>query len=142
MDNFELPNLVSRTELGICRTTNFCELESFKRLLSAYFLSIPPDSIQPENQTQPYMTTAVAFGFDVMILPISLEQNGTGVGGFNYSALKNNTNPFILMIHSPYELPTKKTQTFYVSAVENDIYFITPQLEKIDDSMIGMDPHE
>lgn len=135
LDKYELPNFISRTELGTCRTTNFCELESFESLLSNNVLS---DGIPPENQTQPYMTNAVIFGFDIMILPIA-HQSGDGP---KYTALKNSPNPYILIIHSPYEMPTKKTQQFYVSDIEYDIFFVTPQLNKIDDSMIGMEPHK
>lgn len=51
-------------------------------------------------------------------------------------------NPFILMIHNPYELPTNDTQKYYENLIDYDTFFITPQLNTIDDTMIAMEPKE
>lgn len=50
--------------------------------------------------------------------------------------------PFKLMIHSPYALPTKKDRQFQMVNMDYDTFWVTPQINTIDDSMIAMKPHE
>lgn len=81
-----------------------------------------------ENKTTPYMTTSFELGMDATV--------------YNGVFYQKDSTPFSLMIHSPFELPTMDNQKFYYSDMSDDIFFITPQLHTIDDSMIGMKPHE
>lgn len=137
MEDLSIQILIIPTELGLCRTVNFCDKENFLRSKVdegrgvKYIFSIE-DDIVPENQTQPYMTTSPELGVDVAIFH----------GDLKKSLRARGNSSILLMIHSPFELPTKGNQKFYMTGMEYDTFFVTPQLYSIDDTMIGMEPHE
>lgn len=82
------------------------------------------------------MTTSLELGIDTNFYNSDHEFDDEG-------KLKTQPNdPLLLMIHSPYELPTLETQTFLVVDLEHDTFFVTPQLNKIDDTMMTMEPLE
>lgn len=139
MDYFSLPVFMASTELGKCKTLNFCDQKMFFRdevfkgdrafrlLVSKY-----EDDV-PLNQTQPVMTTSSELGIEAVI---SRHQ-------YNMETLKySDSNSFILMIHSPFEVPTKANQKFYLTDLDSDLFSVTPQVNTIDDTMTGMKPHE
>lgn len=139
MEIFTLPTFLISTEFGICKSVNFCDRKMFfssevdEKQISEYSPSKYPQYTKtPENQTQPYKTTSLEFGFFARVLHRK-----------NLNQLeKIFTNPILLMIHSPFELPTKKSRQFTMVDMNFDNFIVTPQVEKIDDSMINMEPHE
>lgn len=137
LEVFMFPIFVVSTELGMCRTLNFCDQNKFlqsevdERRVFKYFFSNFDDRV-PENQTRPYTTTSPERGMNVVVFH----------GHLGIASKNKVNNPFILMIHSPFELPTKKDQQYYMSDMDHDTFFVTPHLTKIDDTMIGMEPHE
>lgn len=120
---------------GQCRTVNFCEKKKFfesevddKRFYESHSWVVRT----PENETQPFVTTSPERGLDASIL---------------YFDYRNDMRPkdkssFILMIHSPLELPTESNQKFHLNDLDYDTFFVTPQLNTIDDTMIAMKPQE
>lgn len=148
---FFISATVMQTELGLCRTVNFAEPADFlheevdgKRIFQGIYDwnkelfpetgSIGSFSFEPENETQPYMTTSVNLGFKTtMFYDKNKKRNQNRTMGIN---------PGLLMIHSPFEFPKKGNQKFTISGLNKDTFWVTPQITKIDDSMIGMEPHE
>lgn len=127
-----IPTFVIPTEVGLCKSVNFCDQNLFlsdevdkQRTFKYIYAWFDPDI--PENETQPFMTTSLNLG-----LVVSVFQRN----------LRTLVDPFLLMIHSPFELPTKETQNFYMSGLDHDNFYVSPQLNTIDESMIGMQPHE
>lgn len=117
-------------EIGKCKTVNFCDRKHFfqstvdQNRITEY---IERYRKKPKNETAPYKTTSTELGFRAQIL--------------SYNMLKA-ANPFILLVHSPFELPTKDNVKFTMVDMDYDNFFVTPQLENIDDSKINMEPHE
>lgn len=136
--DFRIQAWVVATEIGLCRTVNFCDLNNYlvddladDRLFKFSYASYNLEYV-PENQTQPYMTNSLKSGFQVMAYygHNEIEQKGTFI------------KPFVLMIHSPFEWPTRENQQFLMAGHDFNRFSITPQLNKIDDTMSGMEPHE
>lgn len=140
LDEFDLPIDVVATELGTCRIVNLCKRNDLLRDKIDGNRTFGDTSWQlrqkyPENVTQPFMTTSSDLGMNV-ILTI-LKKNG-----YQTEPRPKGVNPFILMIHNPYELPTNQTQKYFENLMDYDTFFVTPQLNTIDDSMIAMKPKE
>lgn len=136
-DTFFIPIVLANTELGQCRTLNFCDPEVFlsddadadrylERTSFKYFQSFKR---VPGNQTTPYFTTSSKLGVLVMIK-------------HEEEFPQNTNNSFTMMIHSPFEMPTKDNQQFFMVGRDFNRFSITPQLITIDETMIGMTPHE
>lgn len=136
-DYFVLPVHFFPTELGKCMTLNFHDREKF------YSDEVSHDrqgwttrehadrEIKPENQAAPYMTTSAEFGFDAVMY---IE---TGI-----YAMYEKLSPFNLVIHSPFEMPTKANQRFLMAEKDYNTFFVTPQLSTIDESMTAMEPQK
>lgn len=129
------------TELGLCRTTNFCDQKEFLQHEGRFSMELKLYSgIErvgakiPEkmviNKTQPFTTNSVNLGF-----------TATANNDDMYDG-KKMVDPFLLMIHSPFELPTEESQKFVISGFDFITFYVTPQLKTIDDTMIGMEPNE
>lgn len=133
--NFVLPMIEVSTEVGLCRTVNFCGQNNFLRD-EAYEERIFGNSHTnydvdlPQNETPPYMTTTKNLGAIARFSKLSI-----------WHAFEPFT-PFQLIIHSPHGLPTRNDQQFHMSKMDYDTFWVTPQLTRIDDTMIGMEPHE
>lgn len=137
--NYVIPPFGIPTDQGQCRTINFCNQKKILRFgvndagifeLKGWLKRVL------KNQTQPFMTTSYELGFDASILYKDYRK-------INESTLKLLTkSTFILMVHSPFELPTKANQKQYLTDMDYDTFFITPQLNTIDGTMIGMKPYE
>lgn len=125
------------TELGWCRTINFCEQKSFLQAdveENRLFPSIEAeyDPYVPENYTPPFMTTLASQGMNVRIFRENEEM----------APSLRNANTYLLMIHSPFEVPTRTNRRFQMVDMDYNSFYITPQLNKIDETMIGMEPKE
>lgn len=143
LESFDSPVFLTATELGKCRTVNFCDPKLFFEPMvddEQFFEYIDFDDETdeewkfygtfPENQTTPYSTSQLELGFETTVY-----------SGFNNKeSNKKGGNSFILMIHSPFEPPTKETNKFFFGVASYDTFFVTPQLTTIDDTMIGMEP--
>lgn len=134
--NLHVPVFVMLLELGMCRTVNFCYEENFfedqvdqRRIFQYYQV---PQSFLQQNLTQPIKTPSPELGIDSTI-----ENNDF----YRFFRTRGNSS-YTLMIHSPFELPTKRNQKFVIADMDFDTFFVTPQLNTVDDSMIGMDLQE
>lgn len=139
LQRFEFPFDLVETELGLCRIVNFCKRNDLLRGEidgNRTFTYVPAmfDDAHLENQTQPSMTASLELGFDAKIY--ALENRRL------INRQHKNRSPFILIIHSPYELPSSENQKFNAVLMDYDTFFVTPQLTTIDDTMIAMKPHE
>lgn len=138
LDDFYIPATYLLTELGICRTVNFAEPEIFLKSqvdVGRIFQGTYDDreGVAPfENETQPFMTTSVNLGLDNIVF------YNEEIGKFK----ENGIPPFYLIIHSPYEYPTKENQIFLMSGIDYVTFVVTPQLNTIDESMIDMEPQK
>lgn len=137
-DTFEVTPVFSVTnKLGFWRILNFClpseflneevDIESHYKIFKEEF-----GYIKNEIRAQPYKTTSPDLGFQVSINHGSLMALPT----------LRIENPFVIMIHSPFELPGEETQKFFLVELDYDVFVVTPQLNKIDDTMIDMEPEE
>lgn len=139
LTEFSLHKILLTTELGVCKTANFCDQENFlhdevdkdrifQNLTTDFFIW---ELREPKNKTKPYMTTAESLGLRTTAFhnPYLFED-------------KNNVDPFLMIIHSPFELLTENDQQFVVGGLDQDTFFITPQLNTIDESLFGMKPQE
>lgn len=136
LDHFNFPIFVMLTEVGLCRTVNFCFEENFLRddvdnkRIFQYYQAYNIDWLK--GQTQPLKTYSPELGVETTI-----ENNDF----YTFFKTKGNSS-YKLMIHSAFELPTKRNQIFYVADMDYDTFWVTPQLNTIDDTMISMDPEE
>lgn len=143
MEFIDTPIYVISTEYGKCRVANFLDPKAFfhsKADEKQFFeyVELDDDTDEdlkyngsfPENQTTPYKTSSFELGFDITVYN----------GRYDKAFVDQDSKPFILMIHSPFGLPTKDSQRFYFADMSHDAIFITPQLNTIDDTMIGMKP--
>lgn len=143
LDTYFMRNVKVPTEIGLCKTFNFCKRHNFVQERvdegrvfvndtdneSEKFVNDPEDFF---NETQPYKTSSRELGFDVTIYHADDEDEPDTLDHRSY----------ILMIHSPFELPTKENHKFYLNDRDKFMFYVTPQLETVDDTMIDMDPHE
>lgn len=84
----------------------------------------------PENETTPYNTSQLELGFETTVS-----------SGYNKKdSNQTDGEPFILMIHSPFEMPTKENYKFFFADASYDTFYVTPQLNTIDGTLIEMDP--
>lgn len=131
LEDFTFPIFIVPTNLGRwCRIINFDDQKHFlpdvvggDRIFKYTFTWF--DDNVPANETRPYRTTSAELGVDAVVY----HDNEPKVRG---------NNPFLFMIHSPFELPTVETQKFLMVDMDDDRFLVTPQLNKIDDTMIGM----
>lgn len=137
---FDIPANVIPTELGLCRTINFCDQKDYLRddvdeerifvdTVAEYYDVV----FEPENETRPYMTNSINLGLTIT----AYYRDAKGL-----EARTKAIKPFMLIIHSPFEWPTRHNQRFTLVDMDYDIFWVTPQLNTIDDSMIAMDPQE
>lgn len=126
LEEHNLPIVTKRTDFGLCRIMNFCDRDSFfqdtvdkKGVLDPGVE--PPTEGEFLNESQPYKTTSPELGVEAMI---------------------SSKNQFVLMIHSPFELPSKDNQMFHLPDKGHYTFFVTPQLNTIDDTMIKIKPQE
>lgn len=136
LGNSYFPIFVMLTELGLCRVVNFGLEEHFfhdqvdsKRIYKHYEIR---DNEWLQNRTLPLKTPSLELGIDVYI------ENDDF---YTFYKTRGNSS-YQLIIHSPFELPTKENQKFIVADMDYDTFWITPQLNTIEDSMIGMQPQE
>lgn len=138
LQEFYRPAIIVPTEFGLCRIVNFAEPENFlqsevdeRRIFQEVYNFY--DDIDPvDNGKQPLMTTSMNLGFSTMLV------NNEQIGDFK----KPDIDSFLLMIHSPYELPTNENQKFIISDLDRYMFDVTPQLNRIDNSMIAMEAKE
>lgn len=136
LEHYQLPIFVMLTDFGMCRTINFCFEENFlqddvdnKRIFQFY----QADNIGwLKNQTQPLMTPSPELGVDAII---------ENKDFYTFFKTRGNSS-YELMIHSPFELTSKQNQKFQIADMDYVTFWVTPQLNTIDDTMIGMDPKE
>lgn len=135
LDRFKFPTFLVSTELGQCMIINFCDQKNFLRSGADEdglfeYSPTPRDDNVPENQTRPYSTISIELGINAAISRF-----------FEASEIESPL-ALILMIHSPFELPTQETQKFYLSHIDFDTFFVSPLIDRIDDSMISMEPQK
>lgn len=136
--DYELPLIAVPTELGLCRTINFCDEKNYlrdnvedKRIFQGVVGIDLEDVTKPENETQPYMTSSVNSGFMAVAF-----KKGEKIRA------QSPLSPIQLSIHSPFEWPTKRNSWFTLVDMDYDTFWVTPQLDTIDDTMIAMEPQE
>lgn len=141
-----LPAVVVLTEMGLCRIFNLCAQENllrneadgariFKGIYEHYygeFNELPERYI---NDTPPYKAKS-----ENIEVRVKVEYSEEKVESERQDSLF--VDIFLLVIHSPFELPIKASQQFYMSGDDYDNFFVTPQLDTIDDTMTEMDPLE
>lgn len=59
-----------------------------------------------------------------------------------FSSHKYENFGFKIMVHSPYEVPDETIHHYTISLNQSYLFFIKPQLKKIDESLIEMSPQE
>lgn len=118
------------TEFPRCRTANFCEPKNFLKdgVDADRLFKLIESTEESENLAQPYMTLSAKVGVDSKV--------------YHNSNKKADIYRYELIFHSPYELPTKRNQKFFLPNFDNALFYVTPQFNTIDDTMIAMDPHE
>lgn len=128
------------TELGKCRMLNFCDRNKFLRDEAndgrVLGIGIVHQSNKLVADNQPYTTTSLELGADLKIYSLDYEEDD------DENLTPRSNDPFILMIHSPFEMPTRENQKFLIVDMDHETFFVTPQLNRIDDTMIDMEPHE
>lgn len=126
------------TEFGRCKTINFSPQNNLLKdevdgnRIYKDSLTLLEGRYSTKNLTQPYKTTSPELGITVVINHID----------YKYTEVYEILNTFRLIIHSPFELPTKANQQFYITDLDDLAFWVTPQLNTIDDSMVNMKPHE
>lgn len=141
LEQFAMTEIETMTELGLCRIANFCGRKKFLRdeVYGARIFGEPYSYYSlpnlPENSTPPYMTTSKTLGFIASVFK-RIHSTETLM---NLSAT---IKPFKLIIHDSFRLPTPDDRQFYMENMDYDTFWVTPQLNKIDDSLIGMKPQE
>lgn len=124
--------------MGKCKTVNFCDSKNYlhddvddEKVLKLHFINFEHYEMT-ENETLPYKTTSLDLGIFVTVFYEDLDTK----------AIQQRKNSFVLIVHSPLELPSKSNQLFHMGGLDYDTFFVTPHLNTIDDTMIGMTPEE
>lgn len=119
---------------------NFCDREEFlrdgldaERFFKIVFRGRTFDDLPFDNETPPFKTKSLEVGLGSMF---SYRHGSIG------PELQLKGHPCLVMVHSPYEFPNRDSPKFYLSQPDLRLMLVTAQLTKIDDTLVGMEPHE
>lgn len=83
-----------------------------------------------DDQLKPFKTTNKDLGINGILLRPHVYQRDA----------PNVSDTFYFMFHSYAELPVENSQLFIMTSTDRISFLVTPQLKKIDESLIGMNP--